>query len=329
MYTFRKFSIIAILMLAACQPAQTGLSTLAPLPSPFPTQPSTPTAAVTSLPQATSTHTPLVPNFEHIVMVVFENKEYGTVIRNPTMPYFNILATSYTLLNQHYAVTHPSLPNYIAMISGDTQGITSNCEDCFIDAPSLPDIIEASGRSWKTYQENMPEPCFLGSTVLYAQKHNPFVYFDPVRLDADRCVEAIVPYGQLEVDIAQDQLPNFVFITPNLCHDAHDCPLSQADIWLDGLMDQLIPALDATSKPYLVVLTWDEGQGDHGCCGLAEPAGGRIPTVLVSPQVKNGFEDETPYTHYSLLKTIGEAWGMPYLGHAGDEGTAIILAPWK
>lgn len=272
---------------------------------------------------------PLVPEFKHIVMVVFENKEYGTVIGNPKMPYFNILADAYTLLNQHYAVTHPSLPNYIALISGDTHGIASNCEDCFINVPSLPDLIESSGRTWKTYQESMPEPCFIGSTTLYVQKHNPFIYFDPIRLDPGRCREGIVPLGQLDVDLTLGALPDFVFITPNLCHDAHDCDLDQADPWLDSLMDKLIPYLDSTRQPYLVILTWDEGQGDHSCCGLPEAAGGRVATVLISPQVKHGFEDVTPYTHYSLLKTIAESWHLPYLGLAADSNNALITAPWK
>ena len=84
-----------------------------------------------------------------------------------------------------------------------------------------------------------------------------------------------------------------------------------------------------TGKPYLVILTWDEGQGDHGCCGMPAQAGGRVATVLVSPQAKAGFEDETPYTHYSVLKTIAEAWHLPYIGHAIDDGTAVITAPWN
>jgi hypothetical protein len=330
---YRLFAGLILILLTSClSPQPTMLPTLGPLPATLVVPSIPPTSAITNFevtPEPSQTAAALVPDFEHIVVVVFENKEYGTVIRNPKMPYFNILANTFTLLNQHYAVTHPSLPNYIAMIAGDTHGITSNCEDCFIDQPSLPDLIEASGRTWKTYQESMPEPCFIGSTALYVQKHNPFIYFDPVRLNPDRCAESIVPLGQLDVDIAQAQLPNFIFITPNLCHDAHDCGLDQADPWLDSLMDKLIPALDSTDEPYLVVLTWDEGQGDLGCCGLPEDAGGRIATILISPQVKNGFQDETPYTHYSLLKTISASWGLPYLGHTADENNVLMIAPWK
>jgi len=270
-----------------------------------------------------------VPPFEHIVLILFENKEFGTVIGNDDMPTFNRLAQENTLLTQFYAIMHPSLPNYIALIGGDTFGITRDCNDCYVNAPSLPDLIEASGRTWKTYQEDMPRPCYLGGTLSYAQKHNPFIYFDSIRLDQTRCERSIVPLTELSTDIETDALPNYIFITPNICNDAHDCSLKVADRWLENLLAKLVPALDATTQPYLIVLTFDEGQGNHSCCGLPEDAGGRIPVVLISPLVKNGFQDDTPYTHYSLLKTIAESWGLAYLGHAADENNVLITAPWK
>lgn len=260
---------------------------------------------------------------------MFENKEFGSVIGNPLMPNYNKLASEYTLLTQYYAVIHPSLPNYIALMGGDTFGITSNCKDCFIDAPSLPDLIEATGRTWKTYQEDMPEPCFVGDTLTYVQKHNPFIYFDPIRLDVARCERSVVPLTALQTDIEADALPNFLFIKPNICNDSHDCDLDVSDAWLTNLLGTLVPALDATGDSYLLVMLFEEGQGNHSCCGLPEEAGGRVPVVLYSPLVKNGFEDSTPYTHYSLLKTISEAWGMPYLGRAADINNSLIVLPWK
>jgi phosphatidylinositol-3-phosphatase len=306
------------------------------IPSSIPSVILTPTPVpsietATSAPSQTPTAAPelLVPNFGHIVIIMFENKEFGSVIGNPQMPTYNKLAREYTLLTQYYAIRHPSLPNYIALMGGDTFGISRNCNDCFIDAPSLPDLIEASGRSWKTYQEDMPEPCFLGSKNLYAQKHNPFVYFDPIRLNAERCQRSVVPLPALQTDIVANALPNFFFIKPNLCNDSHDCSLDISDAWLTNLLNTLIPALDATGESYFVAMLFEEGQGDHTCCGLPEPGGGRVPVVLYSPLAKNGFEDPTPYTHYSLLKTISESWGLPYLGHAADDNNVLIVAPWK
>ena len=287
----------------------------------------TPTPSL--LPTATATQKPLVPSFEHIVIIMFENKEFGSVIGNSLMPNYNKLALEYTLLTQYYAVTHPSLPNYIALMGGDTFGIDVNCNDCFINAPSLPDYIEASGRTWKTYQEDMPEPCFLGDKVNYVQKHNPFIYFDPIRLDAARCERTIVPLTALQTDIQAGALPNFFFIKPNLCNDSHDCTLDISDAWLTNLLGYLVPALDATGDSYFIALLFEEGQGNHSCCGLPLEAGGRVPVVIYSPLVKNGFEDSTPYTHYSLLKTISAAWGLPYLGHAAEDSHKLIIEPWK
>ena len=324
------FLLPLILILTACALSPVTATSI-PVP-PTETASSTPVpATVTPNPSITPSPTParLVPNFDYIVVIVFENREFEKIVGNPAMPVFNRLAQDYTLLTQHYAVTHPSLPNYLAMIGGDTFGIKRNCDDCFINAPSLPDLIEASGRTWKTYQEDMPEPCFIGSGMVYAQKHNPFVYFDPIRLDAARCERSVRPLTDLSSDLAAGSLPNFVFITPNLCNDAHDCGLDVADVWLASQMQSLINFFGTTSQSFLVILTWDEGQGDFSCCGLPEKAGGRVATILISPQVKNGFEDATPYTHYSLLKTIAEAWGLPYLGHAADENNALIVLPWK
>ncbi|MFT3895696.1 MAG: alkaline phosphatase family protein [Anaerolineales bacterium] len=323
--------LFVLLLLAAC------MTTPATPPVPFPSTPSVtpfptfiqPSAVPTFTPEPTATPKPLVPNFDHIVIIMFENKEFGTVIGNSLMPNYNRLAHDYTLLTQYYAITHPSLPNYLALIGGDTFGVTTNCNNCFINAPSLPDLIEASGRTWKTYQEDTPTSCYLGDTNIYAQKHNPFIYFDPIRLNAARCEQSIVPLTTLRADLDADSLPNYIFITPNLCNDAHDCSLDISDAWLTDLLGRLVPALDAKGNSYLIVMLFEEGQGTHSCCGLPPVAGGRVPVVLYSPLVKNGFEDATPYTHYSLLKTISVAWGLPLLGHAAEDNNAIITAPWK
>ncbi len=319
--------ILAPFLILACQAATSTPILISPMSSPLP---STSEIPIETIPLDSSPKPPaLVPNFSHIVIIIFENKEFGTVIGNGKMAYFNLLASTYTLLTEHYAPAHPSLPNYLSLIGGDTFGITNNCEDCFINFLSLPDLIENSGRTWKTYQDDMPEPCFLGSTLRYVQKHNPFIYFDSIRLNAERCARSVVPLTQMDLDIAVSDLPNFIFITPDLCYSAHDCGLELADGWLKEQLDKLYPALEATDEPYLIILTWDEGQGEHSCCGLPPLAGGRVATVFISPQVKQNYQDHTPYSHYSILKTISEAWGLPYLGHAADAETALITAPWK
>jgi hypothetical protein len=183
----------------------------------------------------------------------------------------------------------------------------------------------------------MPRPCYVGDTILYVQKHNPFIYFDDIREDAIRCELSILPLAQLDADLAAGALPDFVYIMPNSCVSTDDdfsdpaCNLALADGWLGDEMDKLLPYLDqrAAIEPYLIVVTWDEGQGSHSCCGLSAQAGGRVATLLISPLAKSGFQDSTPYTHYSLLKTIETAWGFPLLGHAADTNNTLITAPWR
>jgi phospholipase C len=294
-----------------------------------PTHPSTATVPPSLTPTNTPnpTPTPLIPYLDPIAILIFENKEFTTVIGNPDMPNFNRYAREYTLLTQHYAIRHPSLPNYIALISGDTFGIDHTCVDCFIDAPSLPDLIESAGLSWKTYQEHMPSPCYKGETLRYFQKHNPFMYFDAIRLDQTRCERSVVPLDQLELDLEAQQLPNYLFIVPDICNSAHDCDLKTADVWLGNWVEKLLTNPEMAENG-LIIITWDEGQGEHSCCNLPT-GGGRIATILISRHVNSGFEDETSYTHYSLLKTISTAWNLPLLGHAADPETNLIIAPWK
>lgn len=324
--------ILLIIILTSCSLVEKSQTQLAPsqvetetLPKSMETQPITPTAK--------NRHELIVPEFSHIVLIVLENKEYTSVISNSEMPKLNQLAQEYTLLTQYFAVAHPSLPNYIALVSGDTFGIKSDCTNCFINAENLAGLLEQGGYSWKTYQENLPSPCFVfpqiwGKISGYAQKHNPFVYFDAIRNDKDRCKQSVVSLEQLSVDLEDGQLPDFAFISPNLCHSGHDCDLNVVDSWLSDLVTEIMksPNFDENS---LIVITYDEGGSSLGCCSQSSTGGGRVATILISPRVKKAYQDDTPYSHYSLLKTIAASWSLRELGHAGDTDIQIITAPWQ
>jgi phospholipase C len=355
------FLAMVFLLLASCAPSTPSVSqnSSAPINIAQPTVPPT-AAAPTSLPvtgkqaavpppvatpiMATPTAAPstnqtsptsapgqkgTVPNFDHIVLILLENEGYDSIINNSSMPNFNKLAKQYVLLTSYYAVSHPSLPNYIALMSGSTQGITSDCTDCFVNAPNLGDLIENSGRTWKAYEESMPSPCFIGNADPYAQKHDPLLYFDSIRTNATRCDQSIVPMTQLDSDLAANKLPNFAFIMPNLCNSGHDCPVATADQWLGQMIGKLqsSPALGSNS---LIIVTFDEGSTSDksSCCGMAKKAGGKVATLLISPMAKPGFSDDTQYSHYSLLKTILTAWNLPDLGQTHNSGTQPITAPW-
>jgi phospholipase C len=281
-------------------------------------------------PQAPASRTATVPRFSHIVVIAIENKEFEDVVGKRRMPNFNRWATRYALLTQYYAVSHPSLPNYLALVSGQTFGVRGDCTDCFVDGPCLPDLLEAAGRSWKAYLEDLPVAGFLGTfSGRYAMKHNPFAYFQSIRRDAARRARSVVPLRELAADLSRNALPDYAFIMPDMCNSSHDCDIDVTDAWLGKIVNEIMrsPAFGADG---LIVLTFDEGTTVRSCCGSPPLArGGRIATVLISDFVKPGYRDGTPYSHYSLLKTILTSWGLGDLGRTSDQAVNLILAPWR
>jgi hypothetical protein len=226
-------------------------------------------------------------------------------------------------LSNYFAVDHPSLPNYLALVSGSTQDVKDDCNDCFVNQPNLADEIEASGRTWKSYHESMPSPCFVGNKAPYVQMSNPFLYFDSIRLDQARCDRSIVPLQQLDSDLAANQLPNFSLVIPNMCDSGHACQAGTADTWVNSMVAKL-QASPALGQNSLIVITFDEGvKRDTNA-----KTRGEVATVLISPLARQGFNDTTAYSHYSLLKTILAAWKLPDLGETQQSSTQPIQAPW-
>ncbi len=255
----------------------------------------------------------LVPNFDHIVILVLENKGFSEIRNNPNAPYLNSLMYENALAANYSGVEHPSLPNYIALLGGSTFGIKSDCDNCFINSQNLLDNIESSHRTWKAYMDSMPESCFVGSDYPYAQKHNPFIYFDNIRNDKNRCLN-IVPYDQLSKDLINPlTAPNFIWITPDLCHDMHDCSVSVGDNWLSSNLPGILNSGIFKLQNSLLVVTFDEGEnGDE-----------RIVTVLIGPKVRQKYVSKTQYNHYSLLKTVETSWGLPPLT-TNDQNASLM-----
>jgi phosphatidylinositol-3-phosphatase len=262
-----------------------------------------------------------LPNFSHIFVIVMENRDYGDIIGAKSAPYLNTLAQTYGLATASYAVSHPSLPNYLALVGGDTFGIESDCTTCFVRAPNLVDALEAGHKTWRAYMESLPSPCFVGDAYPYAQKHDPFIYFDDIRTNAARC-QQIVPLTQLQSDLAGARVPDFVWITPNLCSDMHDCPTATGDAWLASWVPRIL-ASPAWREGGALFITWDEGTTNDGCCQYA--SGGHIATLVISPLGKPHYQSSTPYDHYSLLRTIADAWGLHEPGHAGSAATSPLV----
>jgi hypothetical protein len=254
-----------------------------------------------------------VPQFTHVVVVVFENHEATSIAGSSDAPTFNALAHRYATLTHYDAVAHPSLPNYLALVSGSTQGITSDCTDCVVHARSLADTLAAAGKTWKTYAEDLPYPGYTGgSSGRYAKKHDPFLYFRHVA--ASRALrDRVVPSTRLARDLARRRLPDFSLVVPNLCNDMHDCPVATGDAWLRAHVVPLLrsPAL----RGGVVFVVFDEGTSDTG-------GGGRVVALALGPTVKRGSRFTKGTNHYGLLRTIEDAWGLPRLGFSRT-GTPI------
>lgn len=263
----------------------------------------------------------------HVVVLVMENKEDTDVLGTAGAPYLTRLGARYAVAARSYGVRHPSLPNYIALISGSTQGITDDCTDCAASAPNLAGQLERSGRTWGAYLEGLPAPCarpaFAGR---YAKKHDPFAYDDAIARDPARCRRR-VPFARLAADVAADRLPDFAFIVPDLCDDTHDCPVARGDAFLARTVPGLLGALGPHG---FLVITYDEGSTDAGCCGGS--VGGRIATVVAGPDVRRGARSTTPVDQYGILRTFETAFGLPRLGAArdrrhGDLADAFAVSP--
>src|SRR3954469_9345476 len=260
----------------------------------------------------------------HVVLIVMENKEQGRVIGSRSAPFLNRLARRGGVATQSFGVRHPSLPNYIALVSGSTQGITDDCTGCTANGRNVADQLEAAQRTWGAYLEGLPRPCarpaFAGR---YAKKHDPFAYDDKIAASPARCRRR-VPLRRLADDIRRDRLPDFSVIAPDLCNDTHDCSVRTGDRFLS----RVVPAVLSALGPHgFVVVTYDEGDSDRGCCGgppggriphrVAGP-GGRIATVVAGPDVRRGTRMTQPIDHYGVLASIEDAFGLPRLGAARD-----------
>jgi hypothetical protein len=319
------------------------------------------------------------PPVKHVFMIVLENKGFDeTFGPNSQAPYLSQqLPAQGQLLTQYYGTGHASLDNYISMVSGQAPAIVTQA-DCPFYFNLLPgtlqsdgqavgqgcvyppavktvaDQLGAKGLSWKGYMEDMTSNCqrpTLNSfdtsqqataASQYAARHNPFVYFHSL-IDSGACAANDVPLGQLDGDLSSAATtPNFVFVTPDLCNDAHDSTcadggpggLPAADQFLQTWVPK-ITGSPAWSEGSLLIVTFDEAEsGDASSCCGEQPGpnspnpggtsqgngGGKTGAVLVSQFVQPGSVNSTPYNHYSLLKSIEDVFGLGYLGYAGQAG---------
>jgi hypothetical protein len=247
------------------------------------------------------------------MVVVFENADYEEALRQPP---FAELAKRGALLTNLRAKTHPSQPNYIALVSGSLRGVSSN-DAVDLEARHLGDLLEEKGLSWKAYLEDYPGGCYTGDKSRnYVRKHNPFISFRNVQSSASRCAR-LVEARKLDKDLRSGALPDFSLYVPNLENDGHDTSAGFAPRWLSK---QLLPLLEKRlAKDLLLIVTYDEAKSDEN---------NRVYTALLGRDVEPGARSPAAYDHYSVLRTIEDRLKLKTLG-ANDARAAPIEGIWK
>jgi acid phosphatase len=274
-----------------------------------------------------------------VILVVEENHSFSQIIGSPKAPFLNRLAGCGMLLTNYLAPDHPSLPNYIRLLSGDDQGVRSDAFQRSLTAPNLVDQLEQAGISWKAYMEDLPQPCWRGpGTGPYVKRHNPFMYFDSIHSSSQRCGN-IVPFDEFATDLAADRVPRFVFITPDLTHDMHGLDksddrrwplkfgrsgrlISAGDLWLEAQVYRPLLGSSAWARGTRVIVTFDEASR-FAPKGLGLDR--RVATIINGPDVLPG-RDPARYSHYALLRSIEGLFQLPYLARASKANSIPALA---
>ena len=264
------------------------------------------------------------PTYTHVIWVMMENHSYGDIIGNTAQaPYINSLASECGLATNYHNVDHPSLPNYVGMTSGHSYSalkpFKSDCnpsKKCSTTSPS----IMGQGETWKAYEESMPSNCASSNSGEYAVRHNPGPYYPALK---SACATNDVPYTQLASDLANNTLPAFSFVTPNLIDDMHDGTIPDGDTWLANNLPTIVSSAAYTSGTTAVFVTWDEGEGGtvNNCALNTTDIGCHVAMIVVSPSTAAGSTSGTLFNHYSLLGTTEALLGLPKLGLAASNAT--------
>jgi hypothetical protein len=232
-----------------------------------------------------------------VVWILLENVGYS-IVGSSSAPYLNSLAAACGLATNDYAVSHPSLPNYIALTSGSTQGITDDGEPS-THPLSTPSIFSELGNHWRSLVESMPSRCDMVTSGTYAARHNPAVYFQNL---GSACLRNDVP-----LTLPLNLSARFTFITPNICNDMHSCPVATGDSWLRRMVPQILKSSQYQSHSTALFITFDENDSQ---------ASNQVPTLVIAPSVPRGERVGAHFTHYSLLRTTESLLNLQLLGAA-------------
>ena len=254
----------------------------------------------------------------HVIWIWMENHSYDAIVGSADAPYENQLIADCGLATNYHNVTHPSLPNYVAATSGLARRIVrrhfrTDC-DPGGSCTTSTDSLFSQAPTWRAYEEAMPSNCFGQDADPYAVRHNPPPYFSSLT----DCGTNDVPYTALATDLQADTLPAFVFVTPDLCHDTHDCSVATGDAWLSAEVPKIVGSSAYQSGTTALFITWDEGEGGRSrrCEANTRDVGCHVATIVVSPSTPAGTTSAQLFNHYGLLRTTEEMLGLPLLGQA-------------
>jgi phospholipase C len=248
--------------------------------------------------------------YRHVIWIWMENRSYNSVLgAHGEAKRLARYGGRCGVATNYHAISHPSLPNYIAAVAGTTFGLHSDCAptQCPQNHPSVFGQLTLAGSSWRTYADGMQVPCDRRSYDRYAARHNPAVYFPPIDRQCQRFDVALAgSRGPFARALSGATLPAFALVAPDLCHDGHDCSTASADGWLGPWLDRIVTSRAYAGGDTAVFVTWDEGVG----------ADQHIATVVLGPTVPAGIRASAAFSHYSLLRTTEELLGVPLLGNA-------------
>ena len=249
---------------------------------------------------------PLRTHYTHVAWIVLENVGTG-VLGSRQAPVFNALAARCGLASDDHGVTHPSLPNYLALTAGTTAGVVDG-EPSAHQLTAANIFAQLHGR-WRALEESMPRPCDRVTSGLYAARHNPAVYYTSLRAACLR--NDVTLTWPLSLNAP------FTFITPNVCNDMHSCPVAVGDAWLARAVKSVVASAPYRAGSLVLFVTFDENDGD---------ATNQVPTLVIAPSVPRELSVATPYSHYSLLATTETLLGLARLGAA--RGAATMVGPF-
>ncbi|MCL4505021.1 MAG: alkaline phosphatase family protein [Chloroflexi bacterium] len=262
--------------------------------------------------QAPSLTLPCVPAFSRIYLIVMENHSYESIVGNASAPYINSLIARYGLATNYNGVAHPSQPNYLALFSGSTQGITDDFRHD-ITAPNVADQLDAHGKTWRVFAQNVPLNCYTDMLASggedgaggYARRHNAAISFTGIADSPARCAN-ITDFAHFDPAAA-----DYALIIPNTCNDMHDtlCPggvnsVANGDTFLKGFVPKILNS-SAWDDRSVLFITWDE----------SEAIGNHVATLVISNKTPKGLRSATAHNHYSLLRTIQDAWSLGCLAN--------------